>query len=59
VANEPDPQKPEPFVQSRTLLPQPSPEFRQKVWIEFQRALDPLAPTVTASLHSVVGPYRE
>ena len=26
------------------LLPQPSASYRRRAWIEFQRALDPLAP---------------
>jgi hypothetical protein len=25
-------------------LPSPSPSYRRRAWIEFQRALDPLAP---------------
>jgi hypothetical protein len=26
------------------LLPRPSAQFRRRAWLEFQRALDPLAP---------------
>jgi hypothetical protein len=25
-------------------VPHPSPQFRRRAWLEFQRALDPLAP---------------
>ena len=28
----------------RNLLPQPSASYRRRAWIQFQRALDPLAP---------------
>jgi len=28
----------------RTSLPAPSASYRRRAWIEFQRALDPLAP---------------
>jgi hypothetical protein len=29
---------------ARGRMPRPSPQFRRRSWIEFQRAIDPLAP---------------
>jgi hypothetical protein len=33
-----------PTPRRKKSLPQPSVAFRRKAWLEFQRALDPLAP---------------
>ena len=43
VVNEPDPREPDPAAPTGSLLPRPSPQYRRQAWIEFQRALDPLA----------------
>jgi hypothetical protein len=44
VVNVRDPRKPDPNDQTRPPLPQPSPQYWRRAWVEFQRALDPLAP---------------
>jgi hypothetical protein len=43
VTKAPEPRRPQPDAQSGPPLPQPSPEFRRRAWMLFQRVLDPLA----------------
>jgi hypothetical protein len=44
MRNKPPPEERKKPVNKDFLLPTPSASYRRRAWVEFQRALDPLAP---------------
>jgi len=43
MGNRPEPKTPAAEGQRLLELPRPTPAFRRRAWLDFQRALDPLA----------------
>ncbi|MBA2360781.1 MAG: hypothetical protein H0V79_07620 [Actinobacteria bacterium] len=44
MRNRPEPKLPAAEAKRLLELPRPTPAFRRRAWLDFQRALDPLAP---------------